>query len=383
MSYNYTKSLFSPEHEQFRESIRRFIANELEPNIDTWLEAREIPKSFWLKAGNAGLLGVNIPEEYGGPGGDFLFRVIGTQEIGYSLAGASMSAAFEADQISEQITEHGTEEQKRKWLPKMLTGEARFAFAITEPDTGSDVSAIRTSAVRDGNEYVINGSKTYISGVASADVLLLACKTRQDAGTKGISVIMVEADRAGVRRGRKLKKMGMNAADTGEFFFDAVRVPVSNIFGEENAGFKLLMSGLNRDRLMWSMIAHAAASRAYDDTVQFVKNRKAFGQTIFDFQNTQFRLAEMKTELAVGGAFLDECLRTYLETGKFDSVRSSMAKMWLTEMEGRVIDQCVQLHGGAGYMDEYSVSRLYTAARLHRIFAGTAEIMRVTVARSI
>jgi acyl-CoA dehydrogenase len=383
MSYNYTKSLFSPEHEQFRESVRRFIANELEPNIDTWLEAREIPKSFWLKAGSAGLLGVNIPEEYGGPGADFLFRVIGTQEIGYSLAGASMSAAFEADQISEQITEHGTEEQKRKWLPKMLTGEARFAFAITEPDTGSDVSAIRTTAVRDGNEYVINGSKTYISGVASADVLLLACKTRQDAGTKGISVIMVEADRAGVRRGRKLKKMGMNAADTGEFFFDGVRVPVSNIFGEENAGFKLLMSGLNRDRLMWSMIAHAAASRAYDDTVQFVKNRKAFGQTIFDFQNTQFRLAEMKTELAVGGAFLDECVRTCLETGKFDSVRSSMAKMWLTEMEGRVIDQCVQLHGGAGYMDEYSVSRLYTAARLHRIFAGTAEIMRLTVARSI
>jgi acyl-CoA dehydrogenase len=383
MSYRYTQSIFSPEHEQFRDSIRRFIANELEPNIDAWLEAREIPKSFWLKAGDAGLLGVTIPEEYGGAGGDFLFRVIATQEIGYSVAGASMSAAFEADQISEQIMEHGTEEQKRKWLPKMLTGEARFAFAITEPDTGSDVSAIRTSAVRDGNEYVINGSKTYISGVASADVLLLACKTRQDVGTKGISVIMVEADRPGVRRGRKLKKMGMNAADTGEFFFDAARVPVSNIFGEEDGGFKLLMSGLNRDRLMWSMIAHAAASRAYDDTVQFVKNRKAFGQTIFDFQNTQFRLAEMKTELAVGSAFLDEYLRSYLETGKFDAVRSSMAKMWLTEMEGRVIDQCVQLHGGAGYMDEYSVSRLYTAARLHRIFAGTAEIMRLTVARSI
>jgi acyl-CoA dehydrogenase len=383
MSYRYNKSLFSPEHEQFRDSIRRFIANELEPNIDAWVEERAIPKSFWLKAGSAGLLGVTIPEEYGGAGGDFLFRVIATQEIGYSLAGASMSAAFEADQISEQIMDHGTEDQKRKWLPKMLTGEARFAFAITEPDTGSDVSAIRTSAIRDGNEYVIKGSKTYISGVASADVLLLACKTRPDAGTKGISVILVEADRPGVRRGRKLKKMGMNAADTGEFFFDGARVPVSNIFGEENGGFKLLMSGLNRDRLMWSMIAHAAASRAYDDTVQFVKNRKAFGHTIFDFQNTQFRLAEMKTELAVGGAFLDEYLRDYLATGKFDSVRSSMAKMWLTEMEGRVVDQCVQLHGGAGYMDEYSVSRLYTAARLHRIFAGTAEIMRLTVARSI
>ena len=383
MSYQYTKSLFSLEHEQFRESVLRFIGNELEPNIDAWVEAREIPKSFWLNAGEVGLLGVDIPEDYGGPGGDFLHRAVVTQEIGYSPAGASMSVAFEADQISEQIVDHGTEEQKRKWLPKMVTGEVRFAFAITEPDTGSDISAIRTTAIRDGNEYVIKGAKTYISGVASAEVLLVGCKTRPDAGNKGISVILVEADRQGVRKGRNLMKMGMHAADTGEFFFDDVRVPASNIFGEENNGFKVLMSALNRDRLIWSMIAHAAASRSLDETVEFVKSRKAFGQTIFDFQNTQFRLAEMKTELAVGQSFLDECLRRYMETGSFDAVQSAMAKMWLTEMEGRVIDQCVQLHGGAGYMDEYNVSRLYTAARLHRIFAGTAEIMRLTVARSI
>ena len=383
MAFEYNHKLFSPEHEQFRETVRRFIANELEPNIDKWLEEDGVPRSFWLQAASAGLLGVSTPEEYGGPGGDFLHRVVISQEIGYSIAGASMAALWEADQLSEQLMDHGTEEQKRTWLPRMARGETRFAFAVTEPNTGSDVAAIRTMAVRDGDDYVINGSKTYISGVTSADALLLGCKTKADAGNKGISVIIVEADRPGVRRGRKLKKMGMNAADTGEFFFENVRVPVSNRFGEENNGFKVFMSALNRDRFLWSMISHAAASRAFDLTVDFVKNRKAFGQTIFDFQNTQFRLAEIKTELAVGRAFLDEVLRSYLESGKFDSLKSAMAKMWLPEMEGRIIDQCVQLHGGAGYMDEYPISRLYTAARLHRIFAGTAEIMRVTVARSI
>ena len=307
MAFEYNHKLFSPEHEQFRETVRRFIANELEPNIDKWLEEDGVPRSFWLKAASAGLLGVSTPEEYGGPGGDFLHRVVISQEIGYSIAGASMAALWEADQLSEQLMDHGTEEQKRTWLPRMARGETRFAFAVTEPNTGSDVAAIRTMAVRDGDDYVINGSKTYISGVTSADALLLGCKTKADAGNKGISVIIVEADRPGVRRGRKLKKMGMNAADTGEFFFENVRVPVSNRFGEENNGFKVFMSALNRDRFLWSMISHAAASRAFDLTVDFVKNRKAFGQTIFDFQNTQFRLAEIKTELAVGRAFLDEC----------------------------------------------------------------------------
>lgn len=383
MAFEYNRKLFSPEHEQFRETVRRFIASELEPNIDKWLEGDGVPRSFWLKAASTGLLGVSTPEEYGGPGGDFLHRVVISQEIGYSIAGASMAALWEADQLAEQLLDHGTEDQKRTWLPRMARGETRFAFAVTEPNTGSDVAAIRTTAVRDGESYVINGSKTYISGVMSADALLLGCKTKADAGNRGISVIIVEADRPGVRRGRQLKKMGMNAADTGEFFFENVRVPVSNRFGDENNGFKVFMSALNRDRFLWSMISHAAAARAFDLTVDFVKNRKAFGQTIFDFQNTQFRLAEMKTDLAVGRAFLDDCLRSYLESGTFDSLKSAMAKMWLPEMEGRIIDQCVQLHGGAGYMDEYPISRLYTAARLHRIFAGTAEIMRLTVARSI
>lgn len=383
MAYPYNPALFSSEHDIFRDSVRRFIAEELEPQVDGWIEAHHIDKGFWRKAGAAGLLAVGVPEAYGGPGGDFLHRIVITQEIGYSVAGASMSAAFEADQISEQIMDNGSEAQKLAWLPRMATGEARFGFAITEPDTGSDVSAIRTSAVRDGDDFLINGAKTYISGVTTADVMLVACKTREDAGTKGISVIMVEADRPGFRRGRQLKKMGMNAADTGELFFDNVRVPASNLFGPEDGGFKVLMGALNRDRLMWATIAHAAASRAFDETVAFTKNRKGFGQRVFDHQNTQFKLAEMKADLTVGRAFLDDCLRTWIDTGRLDPLQCSIAKMWLPEMEARVVDQAVQLHGGAGYMDEYPVSRIYTAARLHRIFAGTAEIMRINVARSI
>lgn len=383
MAYVYSPSLYLPEHEDFRATVRRFIADELEPRVDEFLDQHAVSRDFWLKAGEIGLLGTTVPEEYGGPGGDFRYRVILAQEIGYSIAGTAMGPAWEADQITDQLLDNATEAQKREWLPKMVRGEARFAFAITEPDVGSDVGNIRTTAVRDGDEFVINGAKTYISGCATADAILLACKTDPKAGVRGVSVILVEADRPGVRRGRVLRKMGNNASDTGELFFENVRVPVSNLFGPENNGFKVLMGALNRDRLMWSFVAHGAATRAFDEAVKFVKSRKAFGQTIWDFQNTQFKLAEMKTELSVGRAFLDEYLRDYIQTGKFDAMRSAMAKMWLTEMEGRVVDQAVQLHGGAGYMDEYPVSRLYTAARLHRIFAGTAEVMRLNVARTI
>jgi alkylation response protein AidB-like acyl-CoA dehydrogenase len=328
-------------------------------------------------------LGVDIPEEYGGPGGDFLHRLVLAEELGYSRAGASMAPALIGDGTSEIIFRCGTEEQRRKWLPPMVRGEVRFGLAITEPDSGSDVSSIRTAAVREGDEWVINGSKTYISNSATADAFMVGCKTKPDAGTKGISVIIVEADRPGFRRGRSLKKMGSNAADTGEIFFSSVRVPASNLMGVENGGFQILMSGVNMDRLTWPLIAHAASTRAFHETVEFVKNRKAFGQPILDFQNTRFKLAEIKTELAVGRAFLDEVIRDYQANGKLDLQKCAMAKMWLPEMEARIIDQCVQLHGGAGYMDEYPISRLYTAARLHRIFAGTAEIMRLIIGRTI
>jgi alkylation response protein AidB-like acyl-CoA dehydrogenase len=265
----------------------------------------------------------------------------------------------------------------------MVTGEIRFGLAITEPDSGSDVSSIRTSAVRDGDQWVIKGSKTYISNASSADAFMVGCKTDPAAGNKGISMIIVEADRPGFRRGRRLKKMGSDAGDTGELFFDSVRVPAANLMGKENDGFRLLLSGVNMDRITWPLIAHAASTRAFHETVEFVKNRTAFGQPILEFQNTRFKLAEIKTELAVGRAFLDDVIRDYQANGRLDLIKCAMAKMWLCEMEARIIDQCVQLHGGAGYMDEYLVSRLYTAARLHRIFAGTSEIMRVIVGRTI
>jgi alkylation response protein AidB-like acyl-CoA dehydrogenase len=383
MPYNYTKSLFDEEHEIFRDSYRRFLETEADAHVDEWLEAGAVPDSFWKKAGEQGFLAVGVPEEYGGPGGDFLHRVIIAEELGYSVAGASIAPSVIGDGISEIIFKNASEEINRRWMPPMATGEVRFGFAITEPDSGSDVARIRTSAVREGDEYMISGAKTYIGNAAEAQAFIVACKTQPELGMKGISMIIVEADRPGFHRGRRLHKMGSHLSATGEFAMDKIRVPVTNRVGEEGAGMKVVMTGLNMDRITWPSIAHAASQRAFDETVNFTRNRKGFGQAIIDFQNTRFRLAEMKTELAVGRAFLDDLIRDYKTTGKLDTTRCAMAKMWLPEMEARVIDQCVQLHGGAGYMDEYPVSRLYTAARLHRIFAGTAEIMRLMVGRTI
>jgi acyl-CoA dehydrogenase len=383
MPLDYDPDMFGEEHEMFRRTVRHFFEKEALPFCEEWDEAHEIPREFWLKAGEQGILGIGVPEEYGGPGGDFLHRIVIAQVMGYSVAGASIGPAFQRDQMCEQLMDFGTEEQKRRYLPRMVKGECLMAFTVTEPDSGSDLSRIRMTARRDGDEWVIDGAKTYISGIADADTFMVACKTDQDAGARGISVIFVDRDTPGLQIGRTLKKMGCHASNNGELHFENVRVPVANLFGPENGGFKVLAKSLNRDRLMWSIISHAAATCAFDLTLEFVKNRKGFGQTVFDFQNTQFKLAEMKAELAVGQAFIDRALRTYLRTGEVDMIETTIAKLWLPEMEGRVVDQCVQFHGGAGYMDEYPVSRLYTAARLHRIFAGTAEIMRLQIGRSL
>lgn len=383
MSYQYTQSLFAEEHEIFRHSYRRFLEAEADAHVDEWLEQGAIPKSFWRKAGEQGFLGIGVPEKFGGPGGDFLHRVVLAEELGYTVAGASIAPAVIGDGVSEIIYKNATDEINHRWLPRMATGEIRFGFGITEPDSGSDIGSIRTTAVRDGNEWVISGAKTYIGNAAEADAFIVACKTQPDKGTRGISMIIIEADRPGFQRGRRLHKMGSHLSATGEFAMDNVRVPLTNLVGEDGGGMKVVMTGLNMDRITWPSIAHAASQRAFDETVKFTRNRKAFGQPIIDFQNTRFKLAEMKTELAVGRAFLDDLLRDYLRTGALDTTRCAMAKIWLPEMEARIVDGCVQLHGGAGYMDEYPVSRLYTAARLHRIFAGTAEIMRLMVGRTI
>jgi acyl-CoA dehydrogenase len=383
MSYEYTKSLFTEEHEIFRDSYRRFLETEADAHVDEWLAQGKVPKEFWLKAGEQGFLAVGVPEEYGGPGGDFLYRVVIAEELGYSVAGASMAPSVIGDGVSEILYKNASPELSHKWLPDVATGHIRFGFAITEPDTGSDIARIRTSAVREGDEWVVSGAKTYIGNAAEADVFMVACKTQPEKGIKGISMILVEADRPGFHRGRRLHKMGSHLSATGEFAMDNVRVPLSNLVGDDGAGMKVIMTGLNMDRVTWPSIAHAASQRAFHETINFTKNRKAFNQPIIDFQNSRFRLAEIKTELAVGRAFLDDVIRDYIRTGELDPTRCAMAKMWLPEMEARIIDQCVQLHGGAGYMDEYPVSRLYTAARLHRIFAGSAEIMRLIVGRTI
>lgn len=383
MPYQTTESLWGPEHQIFRETVRNFLKHEVEPYVDEWVENHDIPRSFWLKAAQAGILGVDIPEAYGGPGGDFLMRLVIAEELGYHPAGASMGPSLIADGTSEILYRSANEEQRHKYLPAMVRGELLFGLAITEPDSGSDVSAIRTTARREGDEWVINGAKTYISQASIADAFMVVARTGDAPGAKGLSMIIVEGDRPGFRRGRALKKMGVNASNTGELTFEDVRVPYENLLGEEGRGMSICLGGVNMDRITWPLIAHAASQRAFEETLDFVKNRKAFGQTIFDFQNTQFKLAEIKTELAVGRAFLDEVIRDYQANGKLDNLKCAMAKMWLPEMEGRIMDTCVQLHGGAGYMDEYPISRLYTAARLHRIFAGTAEIMRLLVARSL
>jgi acyl-CoA dehydrogenase len=383
MHYESNPSLWDDEHQIFRQAFRRFMETDVEPNVDEWLENHHIPAEFWLKAGAAGILGVDIPEKYGGPGGDFLHRLVIAEELGYSRAGASMATGLIGDGTAEILFRNGNEQQRHQWLPRMVKGEVRFGLAVTEPDSGSDVAGLKSSAVRDGNEWVIKGAKTYISNSATAHAFMVACRTTSVPGAKGISVIIVEADRPGFVRGRRLKKMGNDAADTGEIAFDNVRVPLSNLMGNEGDGMKIMLGGIAMDRITWPLISHAAATRAFHETVLFVKNRKAFGQTVWDFQNTQFKLADMKAELAVGRAYLDEVIRDYRANGKLDQTKCAIAKLWLCEMEQRVIDQCVQLHGGAGYMDEYPVSRLYTAARLHRIFAGTSEIMRLIIARTI
>jgi long-chain-acyl-CoA dehydrogenase len=382
MSLDRKRSAYEAEHELFRQTIRRFLAEELTPNIERWEEQGVPDRSFWKKAGEAGILGAFVPEEYGGPGGDFLHRVLLAEELGYCPAGSSVGGSLELDQMAGYILAVGTEAQKRKWLPGIVSGDVILAIAMTEPHAGSDLQAIRTTALRDGDDYVISGAKTYITNGAIADLLLVACKTDPSKGAAGVSMILCETDRPGFSRGRLLKKMGMKASDTAELFFDQVRVPVSNLLGTEGGGFRLMMSQLPKERYNIAARALGAAYAAFEMTLEFVKTRPAFGKAVFDFQNTQFVLADIKTELTVGTAFFDSCL-VEMAAGVLDNERSAIAKLWMSEMEARVVDRCVQLHGGAGYMDEYPISKLYTAARIHRIYGGTSEIMRMSIARGL
>jgi alkylation response protein AidB-like acyl-CoA dehydrogenase len=372
---------YTEEHEIFRRSVQAFIQREIAPHHARWEDEGMVDREVWSKAGAAGLLLTGIPPEYGGGGGDFLMAQIMLEEL---VRGVFSGPGFRlhSDIVAPYILHFGTEAQKQRWLPCMATGELVTAIAMTEPSAGSDLQALKTTAIRDGDEYVINGQKTFISNGTMADLVIVAAKTDPTARAKGVSLVVVESDRTGFSRGRRLKKLGMKAQDTAELFFDDVRVPVDNRIGEEGKGFSYLMRELPQERLIAASIGLVAAEAAFGWTVEHVKTRHAFGSPLFSLQNTRFVLAEVKTEVAVGRSFLDECINLHL-AGKLDETRAAMAKLWCTELEGRVLDKCLQFFGGYGYMWEYPIARAYADARIHRILAGSNEIMKELVARSI
>src|SRR6516225_8998397 len=365
------------------EQARRFIAAEYVPHLDTWNEEGRYDREVWNKAGAAGLLCPAIPEEYGGAGGTFAHEAVIGREL--SLAGFdSFGAPLHSGIVAPYVLHYGTDEQKRRWLPKLVTGELVGAIAMSEPGTGSDLQGVRTTAQRSGNGYVLNGSKTFITNGQHANLIIVVAKTDAKQGAKGVSLMVVETDDAsGFRRGRKLKKLGLDSADTSELFFEEVALPAESLLGtEEGQGFYQLMKELPQERLIVSVNAVAMIERALALTVDYVKQRDAFGKKVIDFQNTQFVLAECKSEATVARVFLDHCIERHVK-GELDTVTASMAKYWHTDLTGKIIDRCLQLFGGYGYMDEYPISRMYRDARVMRIYAGTNEVMKLLIARSL
>ncbi|HEX5508975.1 MAG TPA: acyl-CoA dehydrogenase family protein [Pseudolabrys sp.] len=365
------------------EQARRYIADEFVPHLDRWHEAGIYDRDVWNKAGAAGLLCASMPEEYGGAGGTFAHEAVINREL--SLAGFdTFGAPLHSGIVAPYILHYGTEEQKKRWLPKLATGELVGAIAMTEPGTGSDLQGVRTSAKKSGNGYVLNGSKTFITNGQHANLIVVVAKTDAAAGAKGVSLLVVETDDApGFRRGRKLKKLGMDSADTSELFFDDVKLPAENLLGpEEGQGFYQLMKELPQERLIVAVHAAAMMERAVALAAEYAKQRKAFGKAIIEFQNTQFELAECKTEATIAKVFVDHCVERHIK-GELDTVTASMAKYRLTDTQSSVIDRCLQLFGGYGYMDEYPISRMYRDARVFRIYAGTNEIMKLLIARSL
>jgi acyl-CoA dehydrogenase len=365
------------------DQAQRFIAAEFGPHLDAWHDAHIYPRDVWTKAGAAGLLCASMPEEYGGAGGTFAHEAVINRQ--YSLAGFdTFGAPLHSGIVAPYILHYGTEEQKKRWLPKLATGELVGAIAMSEPGTGSDLQGVRTTAVKKGNRYVLNGSKTFITNGQHANLIVVVTKTDPKERAKGISLMVVETEDAqGFRRGRKLKKLGMDSADTSELFFEDVSLPADNLLGtEEGQGFAQLMQELPQERLIVALHAAAMMERAVALTVDYVKQREAFGRKIVEFQNTQFELAECKTEATVAKVFIDHCIERHV-AGQLDTVTASMAKAWATDLLGKVVDRCLQLFGGYGYMDEYPISRLYRDARVMRIYAGTNEIMKLLIARSL
>ncbi len=372
--------LFGEDHRAFRNSVRRFITREFSPRLVEFEDAGVVSRDFWRKAGEAGLLCPTLPEAYGGPGLDFTFNAILNEEFTYAMM--SDSVTLQSDITMPYLLRYGSKELKAQWLPAMLAGEAIAAIAMTEPGAGSDLQGIRTSARQDGDTFVINGAKTYITNGQNADIVFTVCKTQPELGAKGTSLILVEADRPGFARGRNLDKVGQRSADTSELFFNDVRVPGCNVIGEVNRGFIYLVSDLPQERLSISITAQAAAQRAFDEAVMFTKDRTAFGKKVIDFQNTRFTLADIKAKLQVGWAHLDWAIARHVK-GELTADEAAASKYWHTEMQWMACDAALQLHGGAGYMNEYPIARIWRDARVRRIYGGTSEIMRELVGRSL
>jgi len=377
------RAVYNEEHEMFRDAVRGFVKAELTPHFARWEEEGIVDRAMWDKAGEAGLLCPQVGDAYGGVGGTFRHNAIVVEELAYAgMAGPQTDLSVHNDVCAGYLISLGTEEQKQRWLTGMVSGKTVCAIAMTEPGTGSDLQGIKTRAVRVDDNFVINGSKTFISNGQHSDLVIVVARTSDAPGSKGMSLILVEADRPGFRRGRNLEKLGHLSSDTSELFFDDVTVPVSNLLGAEGTGFASLMSELPQERLTLAVSSMASAQKAFDITRDYVNNRKAFGKTIMDFQNTRYKLADLKAELSVGWAFVDQCLEKH-DRHALTSADASIAKLWCTEMHGRLVDTCLQFFGGYGFMREYEICKLYADARVQRIYGGTSEIMRELISRSL
>ena len=376
------RKLFSPEHEEFRASFRRFLEKEVLPYHEAWEERGYVDREVWQKAGANGFLCPSMPEEYGGAGADRLYSMVMMEETSKART-TGLGFSLHSEIVAPYIFKYGTEEQKKNYLPRMARGEIIGAIAMSEPGVGSDLQSVKTSAVKDGEGYYsVNGAKTFITNGWNADLVITVAKTNPALGAKGTSLVLVERGMPGFERGKRLKKLGLKAQDTSELFFDNVKVPRDNLLGAEGQGFVYLMQELPWERMQIAIGAVASAQQAIDDTMAYVRERKVFGNAVASFQNTRFKLAELQAQVQMARVFVDQCM-TLLLDGQLDAPTAAMAKLTCTEIAGKVIDECLQLHGGYGFMWEYPIARAYADTRVSRIYGGTNEIMKEVIARSM
>lgn len=374
------RPIFHEDHEQFREQVRRFCEREVAPHYRDWERDGVTPRAFWRRAGEAGLLCTTIPAEYGGGGGDFLHACVVTEEL--CRVGANLGVAVHSDMVSPYLVHYGSESLKRRLLPALCSGALVGSIAMTEPGIGSDLKSMRTHAVRDGDHWVISGQKVWITNGVNCGVVLVACKTDPAAGSKGVSLIAVEESTPGFSKSPPMDKIGLKAQDTAELFFDAVRVPLDNLVGQTGHGFRYLMEQLPQERLVIAVRSAAILETQFDAVCQYVRERKAFGTPVMDFQNTRFKLAEAKASIAMLRAFVDQCIAEHLQQ-RISSEKAAMAKLVATETMGRLLDEFLQLHGGYGYSSEYGIGRAWVDARVTRIAGGTSEVLKEIIGRSL